>query len=242
MLLPWKLSNHKKTEKAMNNQDIEKLVSLKENFTGQKFQWVKTDRLELLGKVVVCRYINKAAGGRFYAYFDDGSKVDTADLNRNLLMIHGDMQPLSKDEVLAIYKPKSAFSNQPTLEPSPNPNIQPVMQSRMTSSPIGEPRSQEARIVTPIPEPKTNMFSMFNSEDSQISLNVTVRLPERKLLKMMYTNAENKDKFLSELSEYIQAMINNKIVRESVEQILSPTTKSTIKKDSEPDIKVRELE
>jgi len=85
----------KKTTKEM---DENKLISLMENFTGQKFQWIKTDRPELLGKVVKCRTI-EPRGDRFLVLFDDGSSIDSTKLNNNLFMIHGDMQPLSKAEV-----------------------------------------------------------------------------------------------------------------------------------------------
>ena len=90
--------------------DENKLISLMENFSGSKFQWIKTDRPELLGKVVTCRNI-EPRGNKFFAVFDDGSSVDTANLNRSLLMIHGDMQPLSKAEVESIYSPRPSTAS-----------------------------------------------------------------------------------------------------------------------------------
>ena len=97
--------------------DENKLISLMENFSGAKFQWIKTNRPELLGKVVTCRNI-EPKGDRFFAIFDDGSSVDTSQLNTSLLMIHGDMQPLTKAEVESISGPK-----RPLTQPSPAPNV-----------------------------------------------------------------------------------------------------------------------
>ena len=55
----WDLS--KKTKKInkedMNEAEIQRLMSLKDNFVGQSFQWIKSKDENLLGKVVRCRDI-----------------------------------------------------------------------------------------------------------------------------------------------------------------------------------------
>ncbi len=206
--------------------NTEKLISLKENFTGQKFQWVKTDRPELLGKVVKCKDVEPMSDGRFFIIFDDLSKIESTKLNSNLMMIHGDMQPLSKDEVNSIYgvRPKVA-------QPSPTQQVQQVQptKSAFTYS-TQQPIEPEHR--------KPNMFSMFNSEETQMSLTVNVKMPDRKLLKLMYTNAEDKDKFISELADHLHSIINKEVIKESVQTILSPTS---IKKEIKPIINLREV-
>jgi hypothetical protein len=205
--------------------NTEKLISLKENFTGQKFQWIKTTRPELLGKVVKCRDVEPLPNGIFMVVFDDGSKIDSNRLNSDLLMIHGDMQPLSKDEVELIYSSKRPSQPPPSAAP------QSMAQPRATIN------------VTPASPAKessgTNMFEMFNSDETQISINVKVKLPDRKLLKMMYTSAENKEKFLDELSEYLGSKINKQVIKESMEGILNP---SPIKKEAKPIINLKEVD
>lgn len=203
----------------------EKLISLMENFTGQKFQWIKTNRPELLGKVVTCRNI-EPRGDRFFAQFDDGSSVDTAQLNTNLLMISGDMPPLTKAEVEAISGPRrpvtSPSQQRPIVAQSVHASVQPNV-------PVAAP-----------PVPKSNMFDMFSSENSQISLSLLVKLPDKKLLKLMYTNAEDKEKFLEELSEYVFREINKTVVKEAVSSIVVPPGQSKRERTG-PTITVNEI-
>jgi hypothetical protein len=197
--------------------NTEKLISLKQNFTGQRFQWIKPDRPELMAKVVKCRDVDAVPDGRFFIIFDDGSKVDSTKLNSNLLMIHGDMQPLTKQEVESIYGPR--VPAEPKVAPqisstAPKVNIQPVQPAQSISSPVSEP-SQATQ--------KPNMFAMFNSEESTLTLNLQVRIPEKKLLKLMYQNAENKEQFIVELAEHLHSMINKQVVQNSIQTILAPT-------------------
>lgn len=223
MLQQWATS-FKNNKKDMNT---EKLISLKENFTGQKFQWIKTDRPELLGKVVRCKDVDPASDGRFYIIFDDGSRVESSKLNSNLLMIHGDMQPLSKDEVTSIYGNRVRPVAPST--PSQTPPIQTTKSSftYSTQSP-SEPVTN-----------KSNMFSMFNSEETQMSLTLNVKMPDKKLLRLMYSSAENKDKFLSELAEHLHSIIDRQIIKESIQTILAP---SQIKKEAKPIINLKEVD
>jgi hypothetical protein len=214
----------KKNYKKMNE---EKLISLMENFTGQKFQWIKTNRPELLGKVVVCRNI-EPRGDKFFAHFDDGSTVDTNQLNTNLLMISGDMPPLTKEEVEAIAGPRRPILNQG--QPRQN-----TMQQAGQN--ISQPRAQQTNVPA---APKSNMFDMFSSENSQISLSLLVKLPDKKLLKLMYSNAEDKEKFLEELSEYVFREINKNVVKDAIVSIIVPS--GQIKRErSGPAITVNEI-
>jgi hypothetical protein len=83
----------------------------------------------------------------------------------------------------------------------------------------------------PKEEDTSNMFSMFNAEETNLNVNVNIKLPNKKLLKMMYENADDKEKFLLDLSKYVYSKINNNIVRESLEKTLVPTQrrKATVK-------------
>jgi hypothetical protein len=72
-----------------------------------------------------------------------------------------------------------------------------------------------------------------------MSLTLNVKMPDKKLLKMMYSRAEDKDKFLSELADHLQSIINKQVIKESVQTILSPTQ---IKKEVKPIINLREVD
>lgn len=236
-LLPWK-NSPKTNEKNQTTMgfDENKLISLKENFTGQKFQWVKTDRAELLGKLVKCRDIQPNRMGGFDVIFDDGSRVDSARLNSNLMMIHGEVQPLSRSEVEQISGPlikaKAAQQQpQPQVKAQPQPGAQPTPQPQL------QPQIQPSQSVA-----KPNMFSMFNSEETQVVLSLRVKLPDKKLLKMMYTSAEDKEKFLSELSEYLYSVINKQVIADSMKESLDPApVKKKEAKPVQPQIEVREI-
>jgi flagellum-specific peptidoglycan hydrolase FlgJ len=201
MLPLWKNLSPKKNKNTMSF-DENKLISLMENFSGVKFQWIKTNRPEILGKVVTCRNI-EPRGDRFFVMFDDGSSVDSTQLNTSLLMLHGDMQPLSRAEVESINGPK---------KPQVNPG----------QANSGRPQNQTITQPTQAQPSASNMFDMFNSEERKIDLQVSISLPDQDLLRMMYSNAKDKDKFLSELSDYVFRVINKTVVQTSISTMVMP--------------------
>jgi len=202
------------------NQD--KLFSLKENFTGQKFQWVKTQDPNLLGKVVRCRDVD-AIGNKYIVIFDDGSRVDSEQLNRNLMMLHGDMQPLSRDEVVSLNGP--LINKNPQTTPQP----QPYQQTTIQAPPVQPFQTTEK---------KPNMFTMFNAEESTINLKLNIKLPDKKLLKMMYNSSENKQEFMEQLAEYLGSKINRSVIVDSIKQILDTPQ---AKQETRPQIKISEI-
>ncbi len=204
----------------------EKLFSLKENFTGQRFQWIKTQDPNLVGKVVKCRDVD-VSGGKYIIIFDDGSRIDSDFLNRNLMMIHGETQPLTRDEVVSL--------NGPTLPKTPpivntgiNQSTTPILEKTVLTEP--------ARHF----EKKQNMFTLFNVEESILNLKLSIKLPEKKLLKMMYNSAEDKQEFMSQLAEYLSTKINKSVITESVKQILE--TPALTKQEPKAQIKIREID
>jgi hypothetical protein len=201
----WKNFFPKKTTKEMDEQ---RLMSLMENFTGQKFQWVKTNDPKQLGKTVKCRTI-EPRGDRFLVLFDDGSSIDSALLNKNLFMIHGDMEPLSLPELEAINGPTKPAA--PKVSPPAPPQERRIQEGVVPQAPP---------VFAGTPQPVSNMFDMFGAEEATVSIVLSVKLPDKKLLKLMYQNAENKDKFLDELSDYMQRMINKQVIKDSVLSIV----------------------
>jgi hypothetical protein len=111
----------------------------------------------------------------------------------------------------------------PQLPPTPP-------QTRIISEGANPTKPDSHQTISIVP-PQSNMFDMFNSEESNISITLSVKLPDKKLLKLMYQNAENKDKFLDELSDYMQRMINKQVIKDSVISIVdqSKTAKKVIK-------------
>ena len=129
--MSWWKNIFKKIRKDMITE--EQLITYQQNFAGQKFQWVKTDKLELIGKVVKVRDI-RPQGNSAIAIFDDGSQVDVKHINNKLLMLHGDMPPLSPEEVKSIYppvKPKSEGIPETVLPASATFPYVPIAKSKI---------------------------------------------------------------------------------------------------------------
>jgi hypothetical protein len=223
----WKNLIPKKNQDQMQF-DENKLISLMENFSGAKFQWIKTNRPELLGKLVTCRNIEPRGNG-FYAIFDDGSSVETSQLNTSLLMIHGDMQPLTRAEVESIAGPKRP------LTPPTNTASGPI--GAPSTGPIPQPFQPD-----PVNQPQpvaSNMFEMFNSEERIIDLQISINLPEQDFLRMMYSNAKDKNKFLDELSDYVFRAINKTVVQSSISTMVVPPQPKTRK--TGPTVNITEI-
>ena len=243
-LKTWIQNAFKKNKKDMITE--EQLISYQQNFGGQKFQWIKTDRPELKGKVVKVRDIQPLNNGQCVAIFDDGSKVNIKEINNKLMMIHGDMPPMSIDEVNAIYATKPAAVIPETVLPngevipetklSTAPNVQPANFDTKTGLPISQ-ISEPAKPADPV----VNPFAMFNSDETEITIKVKVEMPDRKLLKMMYSNAEDKKVFIDQLSKYITSMINNNVVSESVSKMLDSKV-TTPKKVETPEVNLTEVD
>lgn len=188
----------------------ERLVQLMENFSGQRFQWIKTNRPELLGKIVRCRII-ESRGSRFFAVFEDGSSVDTEQLNSSLIMLTEDMQPLSKAEVEAIAG---------SVKPQSRARVQPINSQITDSVTQSNPNQRQA-------SPQVaSMFEMFDSVDREINLAVMVKMPDQNFLSMLYANAKDKDKFMNELTDYVFNVINKKVVKDSITKMFEDPSKT----------------
>jgi hypothetical protein len=234
----------KKNKTKMNT---ERLISLKENFTGQTFQWIKTQDPNLLGKVVKCKDVEPKGRG-YMAYFNDGSSIDAEKLNRNLMMITDGMQPLSKAEVQGISRPVTPPINNVTasgVKPIPMPaHLKEFETPPGFDKPVEQPKTLANEPTIPVTKPvppASNMFSMFNADETSINISVKLKLPNKKLLKLMYENADNKDKFLKDLSEYVYSKINKNIVGESLKASLVPVSKKPPVKEKKTEVTATEV-
>lgn len=247
-LKEWIQNIRQKNKKDMVTE--EQLIGYQQNFAGQQFQWIKTDRPELKGKVVKVRDIQLTRSGGAMAIFDDGSKVNVKELNNKLMMIHGDMQPMSMADVEAIHKtkppaviPETTLANGEVIpetkiaETAPTAaNVPPANFDTRTGLPIA-PITEQAVAAAPV----VNPFAMFNSDETEITIKVKVKMPDKKLLKMMYNNAEDKSVFIDQLSNYITSEINNSVVNESVVKMLDPKAAAP-KKVETPEVNLTEVD
>lgn len=215
----WKI--WKKFKNNKKNMLDDQLIALRSNFVGSKFQWIKTEDLNLLGKIVVCKDVKLNYNNRFIMIFDDGSSVDSKELNDRLLMLHSDMPPLSIDEVLSINK------NILNKKSQTNNNTE-----NNTSS------KEEKNKTFSISDNNSNVFDIFNKEKFDLLLKISTKLPNKKLLKMMYENAQDKKKFINDLSSYIYNLITVDIIKESVLDILNSQSNKNKKENKIELIKI----
>jgi hypothetical protein len=233
-LLKWIKNIIKNNTKKMITED--QLISYQQNFSGQEFQWIKTDRPELMGKLVKVRDI-RPSGRSAVAIFDDGSQVDVTEINNKLMMIHGDMQPLSRAEVNSISAPRKPEAIPPTKLAN-GETTAPISPKAVSTSP-----NIEKPVMSSPEPPVANPFAMFNSDETEITLKLNIKIPDKKLLKMMYSNAEDKELFIDQLSKYVNSLINNKVVNESMVRILDyKKTTSPKPKPKGEEIKLTEVD
>ena len=57
---------------------------------------------------------------------------------------------------------------------------------------------------------------MFALEDTELALTVSIKLPSKNLLKMMYTNSQDKEQFLNRLSMYINNSVTTNSIKDSL--------------------------
>lgn len=217
-----------------NNSDMiseEQLISYKQNFTNEKFQWIKTSDPTLIGKLVTCQDV-QPKGNTIVAIFDDGSSVPVHRITNDLMMIHGDMQPMTKSEVQSI--------NGPIVPPASSEKHNPLPIAKGLEPVENEPKLNVGSNVKH--ETVENPFKMFNSDETDFLFKLKIKLPDRKLLKMMYNNAEDKNTFLSQLSEYVHETLTLNTIEDSLKSMLEPKQKVQKTSRKEESIKLIQVD
>ena len=83
---------------------------------------------------------------------------------------------------------------------------------------------------------------MFNSDETDFLFKLKIKLPDRKLLKMMYNNAEDKKVFLSQLSEYVHETLTLNTIEDSLKSMLEPKQKVQKTSRKEESIKLIQVD
>jgi hypothetical protein len=204
----------------MTGFDIDSLMAIKDSFQGHNFQWVKTQDRAKLGKIVRVTDVIPGNKGRFIAQLSDGSQIPTDQLSSNLMMVMDDQPAMSMTEILSINQVPGLDQ-----EISISPTIPEEFAQTIAASPkLDKPQSNISRQVSQSTDPG-DLFGMFSLEETDLNLTVSIKLPAKNLLKMMYINSQNKEEFLGRLSAYI----NNNVTVDSI--------KASMKKSLDPDKK-----
>lgn len=209
-------------KKVMTGYDIDALMSVKDSFQGNKFQWVKTQDRAKLGQIVRVTDVFAGNRGRFIAALSDGSQIPADQLTNNLMMLMDDQPPMSMAEILSINSVPGL--NEPI---SISPDIPAEVAKEIATAP-------PIQAIPQTPQPQRQMesqsdpgdlFGMFSLEQTDLALSVSIKLPAKNLLKMMYTNSQNKDEFLNRLAAYINNNVTTDSIKESMRRSLDPDKK-----------------
>ena len=211
----------------MNNFDMDTLIQIKSSFQSNKFQWIKTNDRNRLGKVVEVRDVVPGRNNRFIAILSDGTQLDTDLVSSNLMMLTDDQSALSMEEVMSInyvpslsddFKVSPEIPSEYSQELANPPSVKPSTVENSTPKPSEEPKPD-------LSEKPVDLFGMFSLEDTDLELTVKVKLPSKELLKMMYLNSKNKDEFLTKLSNYINNSVTSESIKRTMKKVLSGTGK-----------------
>ena len=193
--------------------DIEELMAIKNTFQGNKLQWIKTQDRSKMGKIVSVVEIEPGNRGKYIAQLSDGSRIDTDRLSSDLMMLMDDQPALSMAEIQSInYIPSLSDSN----------GIAPGIPDEFKNDLINAAKEKPpipATIPAPIPTTLVDagdLFGMFALEDTELALTISIKLPSKNLLKMMYTNSQDKEQFLNRLSMYINNSVTTNSIKDSL--------------------------
>lgn len=193
--------------------DIEELMAIKNTFQGNKLQWIKTQDRSKMGKIVSVVEIEPGNRGKYIAQLSDGSRIDTDRLSSDLMMLMDDQPALSMAEIQSInYIPSLSDAN------GIAPGIPEEFKNDLINQVKEKPSIQSS---IPAPTPTTlvdagDLFGMFALEDTELALTVSIKLPSKNLLKMMYTNSQDKEQFLNRLSMYINNSVTTNSIKDSL--------------------------
>lgn len=224
------LSKLKKIFYKIMNYDMDTLIAIKTSFQSNKFQWIKTNDPNKVGKIVEVRDVAPGRNGRFVALLSDGSQLDTDMVSSNLMMLTDDQQPMSIDEIRSInYIP--SLSEDVRVAPEIPAEFATEIKQQQPAQPQVQPppvvqASQAKDVITVDPG---DLFGMFSLEDTELNLSVKIKLPSKSLLKMMYTNSKNKEEFLTKLSNYINNNVTVDAIKKTMKKTLTGRTEKTTK-------------
>ena len=193
--------------------DIEELMAIKNTFQGNKLQWIKTQDRSKMGKIVSVVEIEPGNRGKYIAQLSDGSRIDTDRLSSDLMMLMDDQPALSMAEIQSInYIPSLSDAN------GIAPGIPEEFKNDLINQVKEKPSIQSS---IPAPTPTTlvdagDLFGMFALEDTELALTVSIKLPSKNLLKMMYTTSQDKEQFLNRLSMYINNSVTTNSIKDSL--------------------------
>lgn len=213
----------------MAGYDMDELMSVKNSYQGTRFQWVKCSDKTRLGTVVTVSDVVPATNGMFIAVLSDGARCSTEQLTANLMMLLDDQQPMSIAEIMSINQIPDVdpMAIAAALPPELRETSTIVQQIRKDVPVATQPQvpGQPQIIRQILAVDTTSLFGQFSLDDTDVTLVVSLKLPSKSLLKLMYTNSQDKDQFINQLTVYINNNIQSDSIKDSVKRMMGQDKK-----------------
>ena len=213
----------------MQGYDMDTMIALKESFQSNQFQWVKTNDPNKQGKIVEVRDVLPTRNGRFIAVLSDGSQIDTDLVSSDLMMITDDQPALSLIEIQSLNYIPPIDENMEISPDLPREIAHEIKENLVQRVQPQQPAQingpAQAVIRQPAQVDTKDIFGMFSLEDTDLNISVKIKLPSRNLLKMMYSNSNDKQDFLTKLATYINNNVTTDSIRDTMEKQLGGSAK-----------------
>jgi hypothetical protein len=208
----------KKKFGRMNNQNDALIQRYKSQYLGKSYQWTRPINNETVGDVV--RIVDvKMRGDMVIAVFNAGTPINI-DLINNYMQPYAGLDPAMPPSI-------STMPGQQNPIPIPEELQQYQTSNQPASAPAGKisfssPQQPPQQMPDAAPvKKKSELFAMFQSEEKSINIPLKIKMPDIALVKMMYNNAADKDKFLEELAEYVIDGITVETAKDAMTAILA---------------------
>lgn len=218
----------KKKFDNMNQQNDALLANYKRQYFGKVYQWVRPINNETPGEIV--RVVDvKLRGDMVLLVFNSGTPINVDLAETYLKKVSDSFDPPADATTVNPQQSGGPIDIPEDLKSYTTPK-QPIS---FSDTPQGNAQQVHQEMQSTPVKKKQDLFAMFQSEEKEINLPITVKMPDIALVKMMYQNASDKDVFLAELSEYIIESISVDVAKNAIRTVLDPEW--TIKKQNEDD-------
>ena len=202
----------------MNNQNDAMVQRYKSQYFGKMYQWVRPINNETVGEIV--RVVDvKMRGDMILLVFNAGTPLNVDIINQHL-------QPYGGGDIAPVPTLGAGQDTGPNQGgPIAIPEELKLYENNTSQNKISfsSPQVQEQQ---PVLKKKSELFALFQSEEKNINLPLKIKMPDIALVKMMYNNAADKDKFLTELAEYIIEGINVDTTKDAIRALVDDERKS----------------
>lgn len=202
------------------------LENLKERYLGTNWNWLVNKGKSKAGDITKVTDV-QFKNGMYFLIFNNGAKI-------NVDVIKDFIVPTKKEPTVVDSKSNKGKIEVPDhLKPDSADKKQ---EDESISSVVDQ--SDFNKESTPGNSSASDIFDMFDTVERDLNIKIKMKLPEIKLLKLMFKNSTDSVEFLNKLSSYVLSYIKEDNIQEALLKLLvgsvpvvksdkKPTTKTT---------------